>query len=221
MGQIGLAQARRRDLYQLDAPRALALLYHARGEGKRPAALLSAMLRAGDDPGPAYVEQARLALDGPEGEPLFEEPEERGDSAEHDTPDSAPLPAESTASGGEPERGPEPPAPVGDGLDERIGSLTPLELWRSTLAQVARDMPDGYFGTWFGGCQVSAYANGVLTVRPRDSQAQVRLVKFQYLLETTLSRLAGTALRVQWFWPAPNGGAVEVADKLAVTKQEV
>ncbi len=207
---LGLESLRARE-----AETALGLLYQVQTDGVRnPGGLLVEMLRAHSVPAAKHLKRAAYVLADADGSAPYEEPEEREDSAEHSTPDAAPPPAESITATGEPERGPEPAAPVGDGLDTVIAGRQVLELWRSALAQ-CRIEPD-FFAAWFTDCQPMSYANGVLTVRPHDAEAQMRTGLYTPILNANLSRLAGTALRVQWFWPAPTGGAVEVADKLAV-----
>jgi hypothetical protein len=213
--RIGLTGLGLQSLRSRDPELALGLLYHCgQARVEDPAGLLVVMLRRKDVPAEKHLKRAAYVLDSADGSAPYEEPEPREDSAEHNPPDAAPPPAESITATGEPERGPEPAAPVGDGLDTVIAGRQLLELWRSALAQ-CRIEPD-FFAAWFTDCQLSAYANGVLTVRPRDAEAQIRTAAYTPLLNVNLSRLAGTALRVQWFWPAPNGGAVEVKDKLAV-----
>ncbi len=211
---LGLESLRARE-----AETALGLLYQVQTDGVRnPGGLLVEMLRAHSVPAAKHLKRAAYVLADADGSAPYEEPEEREDSAEHSTPDAAPPPAESITATGEPERGPEPAAPVGDGLDTVIAGRQVLELWRSALAQ-CRIEPD-FFAAWFTDCQPMSYANGVLTVRPHDAEAQMRTGLYTPILNANLSRLAGTALRVQWFWPAPSGGAVEVKDKLAEVKQE-
>ncbi len=171
---LGLSAPLRGQVLQEDAERGLALLLHAKGEGRNPAGLLVSMLRRGDDPAPKYVDQAQMKLQP-----------------------ATPLAYQAR-------RSPEPrPEPIGLDEHPGGSALSVRDLWYALLGQLELQLNRATFDTWVKGTVIERYEDGVLWVRPKHLYAREWLEKhLQHLLDESLSRLAGVPVTVRFLGEA-------------------
>lgn len=101
-----------------------------------------------------------------------------------------------------PESQPEP-----NGLDEKPGGgpLTMLDIWRATLGQLSLQLNRAAYTSWVEGTKAVSYADGVLTLRARHSQARDLLAQhLNASIELSVSRLARIPVTIRYTADSPS-----------------
>jgi hypothetical protein len=87
------------------------------------------------------------------------------------------------------------------GLDEKVGSgmLSMGDIWDLTLHQLQNQLNPANYSLWVEGIQVVSYADGVLTLQPRNVAARDWLIqRLQHPMEWILSSSAQRTITIQY-----------------------